>query len=131
MVGYALSAQYPDRVTRWVVIDAPLARNRRLDNIVRSRCCGTSISGALTRASGAGRERIYLDRFWNELSGDPKRIDEDTRQHYAAYTHGACDARRFEQFGALRQDAADNKALLAKAARSLRRCWPSVPKSFR
>src|ERR1700730_6587170 len=24
MVGYALAAQYPDRVTRWVVIDAPL-----------------------------------------------------------------------------------------------------------
>src|ERR1700754_1235969 len=24
MVGYSLAAQYPDRVTRWVVIDAPL-----------------------------------------------------------------------------------------------------------
>ena len=23
-----------------------------------------------------GRERIYLDRFWNELSADPKKIDE-------------------------------------------------------
>src|SRR5262245_52818009 len=23
MVGYALAAQYPDRITRWVVIDAP------------------------------------------------------------------------------------------------------------
>src|SRR5438105_976766 len=32
----------------------------------------------------AGRERIYLDRFWNELSRDPKRFDEAKRQHYAA-----------------------------------------------
>ena len=31
----------------------------------------------------AGRERIYLDRFWNELSANPKTIDEATRQHYA------------------------------------------------
>ncbi len=27
----------------------------------------------------AGRERIYLDRFWNELSVDPKRFDEAKR----------------------------------------------------
>jgi len=50
-----------------------------------------------------GRERIYLDRFWNELSGDPKRIDEDTRQHFAALyarPHAMHDA--FEQFGILR-----------------------------
>jgi hypothetical protein len=31
-----------------------------------------------------GRERIYLDRFWNELSRDPRRFDEAKRQHYAA-----------------------------------------------
>jgi hypothetical protein len=61
-----------------------------------------------------GRERIYLDRFWSELSADPKKIDEDARQHFAALyarPHAMHDA--FEQFGALRQDAADNKALLA------------------
>ncbi len=54
-----------------------------------------------------GRERIYLDRFWNELSGDHNGIDEDTRQHYAALyarPHAMHDA--FEQFGAFSQDAA-------------------------
>src|SRR5580700_1841182 len=35
MVGYALAAQYPDRVTRWVVIDAPLPGIGDWDNIVR------------------------------------------------------------------------------------------------
>ena len=66
----------------------------------------------------AGRERIYLDRFWNELSADPKKIDEETRQHYAALyarPHAIHDA--FEQFGAFNQDAIDNKALLAKGGK--------------
>ena len=61
-----------------------------------------------------GRERIYLDRFYNELSADPKLIDEKTRDHYAALyakPHAMHDA--FEQFAAFNQDAADNKGLLA------------------
>ena len=48
----------------------------------------------------------------------PQRIEEDTRQHYAALSarpHAMHDA--FEQFGALRQDATDNKALLAKGGK--------------
>ena len=47
-----------------------------------------------------------------------KGIDEDTRQHYAALyarPHAMHDA--FEQFGAFSQDAADNKALLAKGGK--------------
>jgi thiosulfate reductase cytochrome b subunit len=36
MVSYALAAQYPDRVMRWVVIDAPLPGIGDWDNIVRS-----------------------------------------------------------------------------------------------
>jgi pimeloyl-ACP methyl ester carboxylesterase len=62
-----------------------------------------------------GRERIYLDRFWNELSGDPSAIDEATRQHYAdlyARPHAIHDA--FEQFVAFPQDGLDNQTFLAK-----------------
>src|SRR6266576_4340778 len=36
MVGYALAAQYPARITRWVVIDAPLPGIGDWDNITRS-----------------------------------------------------------------------------------------------
>src|SRR3954467_3608839 len=36
MVGYAFAAQYPDRVTRWVVIDAPLPGIGDWENIIRS-----------------------------------------------------------------------------------------------
>ena len=31
----------------------------------------------------AGRERIYLDRFWNEFSATPSRFTEAARDHYA------------------------------------------------
>ena len=43
MVGYAFAAQYPDRVTRWVVMDAPLPGIGNWDEIVRNPACGTSI----------------------------------------------------------------------------------------
>jgi pimeloyl-ACP methyl ester carboxylesterase len=119
MVGYALAAQYPVRVTRWVVIDAPLPGIGDWDNITRSPMLWHfNFRGPDEERLVQGRERIYLDRFWNELSGDPKGIDEDTRQHYAALyarPHAMHDA--FEQFGAFSQDAADNKALLAKGGK--------------
>ncbi|HVI23636.1 MAG TPA: alpha/beta hydrolase, partial [Myxococcales bacterium] len=61
-----------------------------------------------------GRERIYLDRFWNELSANPKSIEEATRRHYAAlYARPQAMHDSFEQFGAFAQDAVDNKALAA------------------
>ena len=63
----------------------------------------------------AGRERIYLDRFWNELSFNPKAIDEATRDHYAAlYALPGAMHSAFNQFAAFNQDAADNQALAAK-----------------
>src|ERR1700682_2994961 len=36
MVGYALAAQYPARIAKWVVIDAPLPGIGDWDNIIRS-----------------------------------------------------------------------------------------------
>jgi pimeloyl-ACP methyl ester carboxylesterase len=115
MVGYALAAQYPARITRWVVIDAPLPGIGDWDNIIRSPLLWHfNFRGPDEERLVQGRERIYLDRFWNELSANPKSIDESTRQHYAALyarPHAMHDA--FEQFGAFNQDAIDNKALLA------------------
>jgi pimeloyl-ACP methyl ester carboxylesterase len=119
MVGYALAAQYPARITRWAVIDAPLPGIGDWDNIIRSPLLWHfNFRGPDEERLVKGRERIYLDRFWNELSADPKKIDEATRQHYAALyarPHAIHDA--FEQFGAFSQDAIDNKALLAKGGK--------------
>lgn len=119
MVGYALVAQYRDRITRWVVIDAPLPGIGDWDNIIRLPLLWHfNFRGPDMERLVAGRERIYLDRFWNELSGDPKKIDEATREHYSklyARPHAMHDA--FEQFAAFNQDAADNKEFLAKGGK--------------
>ena len=115
MVGYALAVQFPKRITRWAVIDAPLPGVGHWDDIVRSPLLWHfNFRGPDVERLVQGRERIYLDRFYNELSAHPERIDEQTRQHYAelyAKPHAMHDA--FEQFAAFTQDAADNKALLA------------------
>src|SRR5882757_9673287 len=119
MVGYALAAQFPQRITRWAVIDAPLPGIGNWDSILRSPLLWHfNFRGPDEERLVAGRERIYLDRFYNELSADPSRIDAETRDHYAALyakPHAMHDA--FEQFGAFSQDAIDNKALLAQGGK--------------
>jgi pimeloyl-ACP methyl ester carboxylesterase len=119
MVGYALAAQYPARITKWVVIDAPLPGIANWDEVKQSPLLWHfNFRGPDEERLVAGRERIYLDRFYDELSADPKKIDEATRQHYAALyarPHAMHDA--FEQFGAFNQDAVDNKAILAKGGK--------------
>ena len=119
MVGYALVAQFPARITRWAVIDAPLPGIGDWDNIIRGPLLWHfNFRGPDEERLVQGRERIYLDRFYDELSADPRRIDEQTRQHYArlyARPHAMHDA--FEQFGAFNQDAMDNKVLLAQGGK--------------
>jgi pimeloyl-ACP methyl ester carboxylesterase len=62
----------------------------------------------------AGRERIYLDRFYNELSANPAAIDEATREHYAKlYARPGNMHCAFEQFAAFTQDAIDNRLFTA------------------
>jgi len=119
MVGYALVAQFPSRIVRWVAIDAPLPGIGNWDTIKQQPLLWHfNFRGPDEERLVAGRERIYLDRFYDELSADPRKIDEATRRHYAALyalPHAMHDA--FEQFGAFNQDAIDNQALLARGGK--------------
>lgn len=57
-----------------------------------------------------GRERIYLDRIWNDFSGDPGKPDEATRNFFAAtYAQPGGMRAGFAQFTAFAQDAKDNR----------------------
>jgi pimeloyl-ACP methyl ester carboxylesterase len=116
MVGYAFAAQYPDRVTRWVAMDAPLPGIGPWDEIIRSPALWHfNFRGPDVERLVKGRERIYLDRFWNELSANPRSIDEATRQHYAElYARPGAMHSAFNQFAAFTQDAIDNQAFAAK-----------------
>jgi pimeloyl-ACP methyl ester carboxylesterase len=78
-----------------------------------------------------GRERIYLDRFWDELSADPKAIDEATREHYSAiYAQPGAMHSAFEQFAAFSRDAVDNKAFVASGKLTMPVLAIGAEKSF-
>jgi pimeloyl-ACP methyl ester carboxylesterase len=117
MVAYAFAAQYPDRVLRLVVMDAPLPGIGPWDEIVRSHALWHfSFGGPDAERLVAGRERIYLDRFWNEFSADPKKFSGASRVHYAAlYARPGAMHAGFAQFAAFDQDARDNQAFASAA----------------
>jgi pimeloyl-ACP methyl ester carboxylesterase len=116
MVGFAFAAQHPERVKRFVLIDAPLPGVGPWEEILKNPLLWHfRFGGPDMERLVAGRERIYLDRFWNEFSANPSRFSEAAREHYAALyaLPGAMHA-GFAQFAAFDQDAIDNQAFLAQ-----------------
>jgi pimeloyl-ACP methyl ester carboxylesterase len=111
MVAYAYAARYPDKVERLVVMDAPIPGIAPWDEIVRNPALWHfSFHGLDAERLVEGRERIYLDRIWNDFSGDPTKPDEETRAFYAAqYALPGAMRAGFAQFTAFAQDVQDNK----------------------
>jgi pimeloyl-ACP methyl ester carboxylesterase len=118
MVAYAYAARYPGKTNRLVIIDSPVPGIPPWNRIVRLPALWHfNFGGSDAERLVAGRERIYLDRFWNEFAGDPSKIDEATRRHYAAlYAKPGAMHSAFAQFLAIGQkDEADNlKAMKTK-----------------
>jgi len=112
MVAFAYASRYPQQTDRLVVMDAPVPGIAPWNDIVRSPLLWHfDFGGPDMERLVAGRERIYLDRFWNEFAGNPKKVDEATRQHYAGlYARPGAMHAAFAQFRAIRQDAVDNEA---------------------
>jgi pimeloyl-ACP methyl ester carboxylesterase len=117
MVGYAFAALFPQRVTKWVAMDAPLPGIGHWDEQLKNpKVWHFNFRGPDVERLVEGRERILLDRFYNELSANPSRIDEATRDHYAAlYARpGAIHNALGGQFATFAQDAIDNRQLVDK-----------------
>jgi pimeloyl-ACP methyl ester carboxylesterase len=116
MVGYAFTAEHPNRVTKFALLDAPLPGVGPWEEILKNPLLWHfRFGGPDMERLVKGRERIYLDRFWNEFSADPKKFDEASREHYARfYARPGAMHSGFEQFKAFDQDAIDNKAFLTK-----------------
>lgn len=115
MVAFAYATRYPQLTDRLVVMDAPVPGIPPWNDIVRSPMLWHfDFGGPDAERLVAGRERIYLDRFWNEFAGDPTKVDEATRQHYAKlYARPGAMHAAFAQFRSIRQDAVDNEASMA------------------
>jgi len=115
MVAYALAARNPDRVTKLVLMDAPIPGIGPWEEILKTPLLWHfRFGGPDMERLVAGRERIYLDRFWNEFSANPANFPEAEREHYAAlYAAPGRMHAGFAQFAAFDQDAIDNRAWLA------------------
>jgi len=116
MVGFSFVEENPGRVTRLVLMDAPMPGVGPWEEILKNPLLWHfRFGGPDMERLVAGRERIYLDRFWNEFSATPAHFTEASRQHYAAlYALPGAMHGGFSQFAAFDQDAIDDRAFMAK-----------------
>jgi pimeloyl-ACP methyl ester carboxylesterase len=116
MVAFQFAARHPERVRRLVLIDAPVPGVGPWEEILKNPLLWHfRFGGPDMERLVAGRERIYLDRFWNEFSASPDRFGEAARQHYAAlYALPGAMHSGFAQFAAFDRDAIDNREFLAR-----------------
>ena len=115
MVAFQFAAQHPEQVRRLVLIDAPVPGVGPWEEILKNPLLWHfRFGGPDMERLVAGRERIYLDRFWNEFSATPARFSEAAREHYAKlYARPGAMHSGFAQFAAFDQDAVDNRPYLA------------------
>jgi pimeloyl-ACP methyl ester carboxylesterase len=111
MVAYAYAATYPDKVEKLVVMDAPIPGIEPWNQILLNPgVWHFNFHGPDAERLVAGRERIYLDRIWNDFTADPGKPDEATRDFFAAtYAQQGGMRAGFAQFTAFAQDAKDNQ----------------------
>src|SRR5439155_18638185 len=109
--AYAYAAMYPDKVERLVVMDAPIPGIDPWSEILENPgVWHFKFHGPDAERLVASRERIYVDRIWNDFTGDPGKPDDTTRNFVAAtYAQPGGMRAGFAQFTAFSQDAKDNK----------------------
>ena len=114
MVAYAYAAQYPGETERVVLMDAFLPGIGNWKDMWLMRdLWHFHFYGDVPLALVAGRERTYLEHFWNDFAADPKQsVSEADRQLYAAaYAQPGGMRAGFEYFRNFERDAADFEQL--------------------
>ena len=110
MVAYAYAAQFSQGTDRVVLMDAflPGIGNWKDAWLLRD-LWHFHFYGDVPLALVKGRERIYLEHFWNDFAADPKRsVSEADRRIYArAYAQVGGMRAGFEYFRNFEQDAED------------------------
>ena len=110
MVAYAYAAQYPDEVSKVALLDAFLPGVGSWKDVWLLRdLWHFHFYGRTPLALVKGRERIYLEHFWNDFAADERKsVPEADRRMYAAAFARADGVRAgFEYFKAFEQDARD------------------------
>jgi pimeloyl-ACP methyl ester carboxylesterase len=110
MVAYAYAAQYPDDVDRLVLMEAFLPGVGDWNSVFLLRdLWHFHFYGKTPLALVTGRERIYLEHFWNDFAADPsKSLSERDRVFYAKeYAQPGHIKAGMEVFRAFPKDAED------------------------
>ena len=127
MIAYAFASQYPKAVDKLVLMEAPLPGTQAYDATVASTTLNNATmwhfffhnaQNNLAEALTAGRERLYLQHFYERLAFDQDAITSADLDLYASH-YSAAGAMRagFEVYRAFDQDAKDNKAALKENGR--------------
>jgi pimeloyl-ACP methyl ester carboxylesterase len=110
MVAYAYAAQYPNEVSKVILMDAFLPGVGDWTHVWLMRdLWHFHFYGETPLALVKGRERTYFEHFWNDFAADKtKSVPEADRQFYAA-AYARDDGMRagFEVFRNVEQDAKD------------------------
>jgi pimeloyl-ACP methyl ester carboxylesterase len=110
MVAYAYAAQFPEATARVVLMDAFLPGIGDWKSVWLLRdMWHFHFYGSVPLALVKGRERIYLEHFWNDFAADPKRsVPEADRRLYArGYAQPGAMRAGFEYFRNFERDAED------------------------
>lgn len=110
MVAYAYAAQYPNEVSKVVLMDAFLPGVGDWKSVWLMRdLWHFHFYGETPLALVKGRERTYFEHFWNDFAADKTHsVPEADRQFYAAASAKPDHMRAgFEYFRAFEQDARD------------------------
>ena len=110
MVAYAYAAQFPEATERVVLMDAFLPGIGNWKNVWLLRdLWHFHFYGDVPLALVKGRERTYLEHFWNDFAADRKRsVPEADRRLYArAYAQPGAMRAGFEYFRNFERDAED------------------------
>jgi pimeloyl-ACP methyl ester carboxylesterase len=110
MVAYAYAAQFPQATEKVVLMDAFLPGIGNWKDVWLLRdLWHFHFYGETPLALVTGRERIYLEHFWNDFAADPKHsVSETDRQLYTkAFAQPGGIRAGFEYFKNFERDARD------------------------
>jgi len=118
MVAYAYAAQYPNEVKKLALLEAPIPgigdiwqKIYTTPALWHFHFVFSPVALELVK----GRERLFLEHFWQTLSPHPETFAEADRRIYAkAYAQEGAMRAAFEMFKSFdTQDAADNRRFAA------------------
>jgi pimeloyl-ACP methyl ester carboxylesterase len=114
MVAYAYAAQYPNEVEKLALLEAPIPGIGQVwEQIYTNPVLWHFhfVKSPIALDLVKGRERLFLEHFWQTLSANPKSMTEAERQMYArSYAQDGAMRAAFEYFKAFDdQDAKDNR----------------------